>query len=160
MDRQLPKASIEGQIRKISGNPSFFGFGLFLMELYSSIWFLLLFFVLFCFVFWLSMTAPAAYGSSQPRGPIRAAATGLHQHSNVGSKPSLWPSSQFMETNTKTLTPWARPGIKPASSWILVRFFTCRVTTGTPSICFYTKSISLFPVKYMLYSLALIKTFT
>ena len=35
---------------------------------------------------------PAAYGSSQPRGKIRAVAAGLCQcHSDAGSKPCLWP---------------------------------------------------------------------
>ena len=49
-----------------------------------------------------------AYGSSQARGQIGAAAAGLHHsHSNAGS-----------------LTHWARPGIKPASFWILVGFIT------------------------------------
>ena len=34
--------------------------------------------------------APAAYGSSQARGGIRAAAAGLHHsHSNTGSEPRL-----------------------------------------------------------------------
>ena len=38
----------------------------------------------------ISWAAPAAYGGSQARGPIRAVATGLHQsHSNAGSEPRL-----------------------------------------------------------------------
>ena len=49
-----------------------------------------------------------AYGSSQARGPIEAAASSLyHSHSNAGS-----------------LTHRSRPGIKTASSWILVQFLT------------------------------------
>ena len=37
-------------------------------------------------VFCLFRAAPAAYGGSQARGPIRATAAGLHHsHSNVGS---------------------------------------------------------------------------
>ena len=35
-------------------------------------------------------------------------------------------------SNAGSLTHWARPGIKPASSWILVRFLTRWTTTGTP----------------------------
>ena len=43
-------------------------------------------FVLFCFVFWLFRAAPAAYGGSQARGPIRATAASLrHSHSRVRS---------------------------------------------------------------------------
>ena len=41
--------------------------------------------------------------------------------------------------NTRSLTYWARPEIKPASSWILVRFLTHWATTGTPCHLSYTK---------------------
>jgi len=40
---------------------------------------------------------PAAYGGSQARGLIGAAATGLHHsHSNAGSEPRLRPTPQLM----------------------------------------------------------------
>ena len=40
---------------------------------------------------------PAAYGSSQARGWIRATSAGLHHtHSNTGSKPCLQPTPQLM----------------------------------------------------------------
>ena len=56
------------------------------------------------FFFLLSKATPEAYGSSQARGQIRATAAILHHsHSNAGSQ-----------------THWARPGIEPGSSWILV----------------------------------------
>ena len=61
-------------------------------------------FVLFHFVL-LFRATPAAYGSSWARGQIRAAAAGLCHH----------------HRNAKSLTHWARPGIKPASSRILLR---------------------------------------
>ena len=32
------------------------------------------------------------------------------------------------------LNPWARPGIKPTSPWILIRFLICWATRGTPPI--------------------------
>ena len=35
-------------------------------------------------------------------------------------------------SSTRSLTQWVRPGIKPASSWILVRFVSA-ATRGTPS---------------------------
>ena len=58
----------------------------------------------FSFSFQASLTA---YGNSQARGHIGAAASGLyHNYSNVGSKPHLQPT----------------PQIKPASSWTLVGF--------------------------------------
>ena len=55
------------------------------------------------FFFLICRAAPAAYGSSQVRGQIRALAAGLH-HSH---------------SNTRSPTHWSRPGIKPTSSWIL-----------------------------------------
>ena len=46
-----------------------------------------------------SWAAPAAYGGSQARGLIGAAATGLRQsHSNTGSEPHLQPTPQLMAT--------------------------------------------------------------
>ena len=42
---------------------------------------------------------PVAYGGSQARGRIGAAATGLHQsHSNAGSEPRLRPTPQLTAT--------------------------------------------------------------
>ena len=59
--------------------------------------------VIFFFFF---RATPVAHGISQARGRIWAIAAGLHHsHSNAGS-----------------LTHWARPGIEPVSSWLLVRF--------------------------------------
>ena len=64
-----------------------------------------------------------AYGRSQARGWIRTAAAGLHHsHSNVGSKPVFDPRHSSQQH--QTLTHWVRPGIKSASSWILVGFIT------------------------------------
>ena len=39
--------------------------------------------------------------------------------------------------HTGALTHWARPGIQPAFSWILVRFFTHWATTGTKGVFCY-----------------------
>ena len=63
-----------------------------------------------------------AYGSSQDRGWIGAVAAGLrHSHSSVGIQAA---SANYttVHGNTGSLTHWARKGIKPASSWILVGF--------------------------------------
>ena len=54
---------------------------------------------IFVVVVAISWAAPAAYGGSQARGPIRAVATGLCQsHSNAGSEPHLQPTPQLMAT--------------------------------------------------------------
>ena len=61
----------------------------------------------------------------RPRDQIGAVAASLHySHSNDRSKLPLWPTYTTALGNTRFLTHWARPGIKPKSSWILVRFFT------------------------------------
>ena len=57
------------------------------------------YFILFIYLFLFFRAAPATYGSSQARGPIRAAAASLHHsHSNVGSKPRLQPIPQLTAT--------------------------------------------------------------
>ena len=64
----------------------------------------------FCLFF---RAAPASYGDSQARGRIRAVAA-CHSHNME--------SATTARGNARSLTHWARPGIKPESSWILVRF--------------------------------------
>ena len=44
--------------------------------------------------------------------------------------------------NTGSLTHWARPGIEPSSSWIIVEFLACWATTGTPA-SFYTSYLRI-----------------
>ena len=67
-------------------------------------------------------SAPVAYESSLPRGPIGAAAVGLcHGHSNSRSDLHLW-SNTTSHDNARSLTHWTRPEIQPASSCILVGF--------------------------------------
>ena len=54
-------------------------------------------FSIFFFFFVLFTAAPAAYGSAQARGQIRAAAAGLHlSHSNAEPEPYLQPTLQFV----------------------------------------------------------------
>ena len=82
---------------------------------------------IFCYIIYIHLpfnAAPTAYGASQGRGWIRAITASLHpSHSNTRSKP---PSATYTtaHSNNRSLTHWARPGIKPASSWILVRFIS------------------------------------
>ena len=52
--------------------------------------------IFFIFIFCLFRASHMAYGSSQARGPIGAAATDLrHSYSNTGSKLYLQPSPQL-----------------------------------------------------------------
>ena len=88
-------------------------------------------FYLFFFFFFPFRATPVAYGSSQGRGQIRAAAIGLHHgHSNVGSELHL--TSIIAHGNTRSLTHSAGTGIEPASSWILVGLVTHWATMGVP----------------------------
>ena len=57
------------------------------------------FIIIIIFVFCLFMAIPVAYGSSQARGPIGAAAASLrHGRSNSGSELHLRPTPQLMAT--------------------------------------------------------------
>ena len=101
-------------------------------RLFGWVFFLLLFlFVLFCFIL-LFRATPVACVSSQPGVPIRATAASLHHsQKNTRSEPCLQPTPQLTAT-PDPLTHWVRPGIKPTSSWILVRVLTCWATIGIP----------------------------
>ena len=77
--------------------------------------------------------------SSQARSWIRAAAASLrHSHSHAGSIwaalcPAASANYAAAYSNTGSLTHWARPGIEPTTSWILVGFLMRWTTMGTPS---------------------------
>ena len=75
------------------------------------------------FFFGLFRATPTTYVSSQARGWIRATAANLnHSHSNARSKSHLQPALQLIAMPDPS--PWIRSGIKPTSSWKLVRFVT------------------------------------
>ena len=100
----------------------------------SKTWNLLLFFSLF-------RTTPVTYRSSQARGQIGASALSQPQQHQ-----SQVTSTTYTEAFNKagSLTHWERPGIKPTSSWTLVRFLTCWATMGTPKIW------TLYPLSFQL----------
>ena len=80
--------------------------------------FLLLLFCLF-------RATPMAYGGSQAEDWIGAVDTSLrHSHSNVRSIQAASATYTTAHSNTESLTHEARPGIKLAFSWILVRFIS------------------------------------
>ena len=81
-----------------------------------------------CFLFCLFRTAPAAYGSSQARGWISAAAASLHlSHSNNRPMPQLVACG-----NSGSSTHWARPGIESHPQRDNVGSLTCWASVGTP----------------------------
>ena len=76
----------------------------------------------------------------QARGQIGAVAASLqHSHSNTRSKPVNY---TIPCSNTRSLTHWVRPGIEPASSWILVGFISTVSPQGNSEI--YPLKIFLF----------------
>ena len=88
-------------------------------------------FLFFFFAFW---AAPVAYGRSQAGSPIRTTAAGLcHSHSNARAELHLHPTPQL---TAGSLAHWARPGIEPASSWILVAFINRWAKKGTLVLLF------------------------
>ena len=69
---------------------------LYLCCFYLKVYFIYLFIYLFIFLF---RTTAVGYGRSQARGQIGAVAASLHHsHSNMGSKPNLWPTPQLIAT--------------------------------------------------------------
>ena len=92
-----------------------------------------LFFFILLLLFFFRAT-PVAYRSSQARGQIGPVAAGLC-HSNAGSKPCLWPTPQLTKI-PDSLTHWARPGIEPASSWVLVGLVSNWAMMETPQASF------------------------
>ena len=53
------------------------------------------------------------------------------QPQNTGSEPES-AAYTTVHNNTGSSTHWARPGIEPASLWILLEFLNCWATKGTP----------------------------
>ena len=79
---------------------------------------------IFVFVFCFFRATPAAYGGSQARSQIGAAAAGIHRsHSNARRKPDLQPIPQLMAVPDPQFTERGQ-GIELVSSWILVRFIS------------------------------------
>ena len=67
--------------------------------------------------------ALAAYGGSQARGLIGAAAAGFRQsHSNARSIRAASETYTTAHGHARSLNHWARRGIEPATSWFPVRF--------------------------------------
>ena len=96
-----------------------------------SLLLLLLLSLFFCLLFRASLSA---YGSSQARSQIRAAAAGLHHsHSNTGSEPRSV-TYTTAHGNAGSLTHRSRPGIEPESSWIWSGLLTAEPQRELPNL--------------------------
>ena len=74
----------------------------------------------FFFFFWLFRAALVAYGGSQVRGSNQSYSchsTPQPQPRQIGAASAMY---RAVHGNTRSLTRWARPGIKPSTSWFLV----------------------------------------
>ena len=74
-------------------------------------------------IFFLFIAAPVAYGSSQARGRIRAAAASL-RHSQAILDPSLICDQHHSLQQCQILNPLSKGGVEPVSSWMLIRFIS------------------------------------
>ena len=93
-----------------------------------------IFYILF-FIFLLFMAISMAYGGSQARERIGAAAAGLHHsRSNAGSDTLLWPTPQL--TETQILNPLSEARDQTQNLMVTSRICFYCTTTGTP-ISFY-----------------------
>ena len=86
-------------------------------------------FLLFLFLFFFS----AAYGCSQAKDQVRAVAAGLATSVTYTTA----------HVNTGSLTHWARPGIKPASSWMQIRSVNCWAKNSRIVVLIHVSSLKL-----------------
>ena len=92
----------------------------------------------------------AAYGGSQARGWIEATAAGLQpQHGQIQATSVTYTTAH---DNARSLAHWTRPGIKPASSWILVRFVSAEPWQELRFLFFHYGWFTVF-CQFLLYSI-------
>ena len=86
------------------------------------------------------MATPVAYGNTQARGPIRAAAA---TYATAAETPhaSRICNQCYDLRQCQILNSLKRQGMEPASSWILVGFLICWATMGTPLHPFFSYSL-------------------
>ena len=77
-----------------------------------------------------------AYGSSQARGQIRDAAADLHHSHSQHQIQAASVTHITPHDNTGSLAQKARPGIEPASSWILVGLIIAEPQGELPVLSF------------------------
>ena len=102
------------------------------------------------FIFLLFRASLEAYGGSQARGRIRATTAGLHHsHSNVGSKPHLWPIPQVHRSQQcQMLNPLSEARGRTGNLMIPSQIHFHWATTGTPMIFFFSFLFVLYKFIY------------
>ena len=92
----------------------------------AKIIFMLIFIVDLTFFFFFFRVVPVACGSSQARSQIVAVATGLHPQPQKHQIRDASVTCTTAHDNAGSVIHYARPGIEPASSWIVVRFISTK----------------------------------
>ena len=95
------------------------------------------------FKYWhINLAAPVAYGGSQARGQIKAVASA---YTKTTATPDLSHvcALHCSSWQHQILTQWARSGIKPASSWMLVRFVSAEPWRALHVLDIYDLAIKL-----------------
>ena len=110
---------------------------------------------MYVFIHFLFRATPITYGKCPGEGLNRNTAAVLpHSHSNTGSEQCLWPIQA--RRYTRSLTHWARPWIKPTSSWIILRFISTVTQWELPQFFFkyllswYKTDTSKIPIVEMM----------
>ena len=96
----------------------------------------LLGFFVCCFVFF--RAAPVAYGGSQVRVESELLLL-AYTRATATQDPSRICNLHHSSLPHGSLTHWARPGIRPTSSCILIRFANHWATMGTPTTCTFDR---------------------
>ena len=81
------------------------------------------------------------YGSSQTRGQIGAVAAVYTTDTQQGIQAASATYTTALG-NTRSLTHWVRPGIKPGSSWMPVRFVSAEPQWKLPGANILTKTLA------------------
>ena len=88
------------------------------------------------FAFFFFRVTTTAYGDSQARGWIGAVVAGLHQQPQQHRIRAVSAAYTKAHGNTKSLSHWARPRIKPASPWLLVGCISTEPQWDPPAALF------------------------
>ena len=89
------------------------------------------------FLFWLFRATPMAYGGSQARGSNRSYSCQPQPQPQQCQIQAASVTYTTAHSNTGPLTHWARPGIEPVYSWLLVRFVSAEPWEEVLSYCFH-----------------------
>ena len=95
----------------------------------------------FALGFFLVPPSSKAYGGSQAAWSCSCWPTPQPQQCRIRAASVTYTTAQG---NPGSLTCWARPGMEPTSSWMLIRFINRGATTGTPFVALFLSVLLCF----------------